>query len=249
MSDVTIAESSTPLAGYGLFAKRFFRKGEIVTISPVLALPTDEVLNLRDSSVLQNYVLVDSESQSHVALLPIGYAGAINHAANASLSYSWCNSDYSMANSSEQSPSLQASLNASTEQMLREQYSRLDLKYVAMRDIEAGEELTIDYGRQWTESWAEYLAETLLFEAEEVHLDSNSDGSYHRKRKGLDDDFTHLKEGEEEYADTDQCEARSAPIFRSFMKAPSDLFPKQWNLPIPSELEEEEKENVRADEL
>jgi len=47
LSDVYVAESrEIALGGYGLFARRAFKKGEIVTVSPVLALPRSEVEEL-----------------------------------------------------------------------------------------------------------------------------------------------------------------------------------------------------------
>ncbi len=53
LSDVYIAESNGTLSGYGVFARRYFKKGEIVTISPVLALPRVEVEEMEHESILQ----------------------------------------------------------------------------------------------------------------------------------------------------------------------------------------------------
>ncbi len=157
ISDVYISESELPLAGHGLFAKRSFEKGEIVTITPLLALPSADIELMQHDSVLQNYCL--SYPGSDIAMFPIGYAGVINHSPSPLLEYHWFDG-WNNANSS-----LNNTLNMPITELLESDYSLLDLKYVATRAISAGEELTVDYGSRWTESWSKYLAELLVFKA------------------------------------------------------------------------------------
>eukprot|EP01033_Poteriospumella_lacustris_P002554 gene2554-1854_t len=78
LSDVMVATSGIAIANHGLHAFRPFRKGELVTVTPVLALPMDIVRDTRDLSVLMNYVW--TEPDSRVGLFPLGHAAMINHA-------------------------------------------------------------------------------------------------------------------------------------------------------------------------
>ena len=213
-----VKQSTYPLAGYGLFAKRSFRAGDIVTISPVLALPAKEVASIRHESVLMNYCLSDEESE--VALLPIGYAAVINHDSNANLRMDWYDgwdgmhthkicSDWQKCQAQEADgevlpasslPRLRA-LSLDTASILHADYSQLDLKYTATRDIKQGEELSIDYGSAWLADWAAYLAKSLSYKA---------------------------RSGPFESGNTDKF---SPPLFRAFIQAPPGLLPPQWKLP------------------
>jgi hypothetical protein len=47
------------------------------------------------------------------------------------------------------------------------QFAQLDLAYVAIENIVAGEELTVDCGEDWMYAWEDYLEETLRWEEEE----------------------------------------------------------------------------------
>jgi len=79
LTDVEIKESTIRNAGNGLFATRDFEVGEVVTVSPVLALPKHVVDDSAVDSVLKNYCF--SREKSELALLPINYGPMINHQA------------------------------------------------------------------------------------------------------------------------------------------------------------------------
>jgi hypothetical protein len=92
LTDIFVTETDLPFAGKGVFASRSFKKGEPVSISPVLVLPR-HVFEGDESkhSVLLNYLITsddvyDSENDSYVntsdvALLPLTQAGMMNHGA------------------------------------------------------------------------------------------------------------------------------------------------------------------------
>lgn len=61
----------------GLFARRPFSKGEIVTISPVLAFPRAVIDSKKYASLLMNYCITSENSE--IAFFPISYAAMINH--------------------------------------------------------------------------------------------------------------------------------------------------------------------------
>lgn len=209
--DVEFQQSSKPLAGTGLFAKRDFKKGEIVTISPILFLPAPEMELITVESVIQNYCI--SAPGSQVALLPIGYAGGINHNADPSVVMDWYDGWKSPdANKAKNMGAdfLRKALEMDTETLLKTEYSPLDLKYTATRDIPKGEEITADYGNAWVEAWAVYLAKTL---------------DYNGKRNfGPFDKIPGISKVKN---------IGDPPLFRQFMAAPPGLLPEQWNIPDP----------------
>jgi len=221
LDHVEFKPSTKPIAGTGLFAKKAFKKGEIVTISPVLALPAPEIELFTVESVIQNYCI--SAPGSQVAILPIGYGAGINHDANASLVMDWYDGWKSTSVAENLgSEFLRKSLELDTGAILSVDYSPLDLKYTATRDIAAGEELTVNYGEVWVEAWAEYLAKSLehnsrrtLSTWEGTGRTGTSAGSRSNTSDG------HGKN------------IGDPPLFRKFMQAPAGLFPEQWNLPDP----------------
>ena len=77
ISDVYVGYSDEPMAGKGLFAGRDFKKGDLVTISPVVLMNITDVIDASFDSVLLNYgySCVDSD----VFVYPLGSAGVINH--------------------------------------------------------------------------------------------------------------------------------------------------------------------------
>lgn len=91
LSDVFVNTSTIPGAGKGLFARRFFQKDELVTVSPVIFLPLDSLVDSINSSVIVNYVLVSSEEEIEIGALPLGYPGLINHASgnDSNIDYLW----------------------------------------------------------------------------------------------------------------------------------------------------------------
>jgi len=154
MSDVAFNHSTTT-AGQGLFAMRAFSKGEIVTISPVLALPRDEVEALGASSVLMNYCI--STPTSVVALFPIGLGALANHDEYPNIEMDWFYWD------EEDVKKKKALLDSAPAQVFNSSFAPFDLKYVALRDIDEGEELFIDFGNAWIHSWSSYLVEHILY--------------------------------------------------------------------------------------
>jgi hypothetical protein len=70
------------IIGKGLFSNKDFKKGDIVTVSPTLLLPKDniEIIGENSNSVLQNYCIA-SPNSSYV-FFPIGYSPLINHGNN-----------------------------------------------------------------------------------------------------------------------------------------------------------------------
>jgi hypothetical protein len=189
-----MGDSELPFAGKGVFAERRFKEGEIVTISPALAMPRFSIAELGESSLLQNYCI--TEDRSAVCLLPIGAAGMINHHENPNAIMEW----YEWPSLATGKIKEQLALNMT--EILSKPYTELYLGYRALRNISQGEELTINYGRAWTNDWSQYLTHLVHF------LELKFKGS-----SEVDVSSLHL------------------PLFRSFIQPPAGMkFPSQWSI-------------------
>eukprot|EP01040_Poterioochromonas_malhamensis_P013521 gene13521-14870_t len=206
MSDVEVAPSFLPpyqinsdtdegvfvSPGYGLFAKRAFKQGELILAVPLLFLPAEVIESLEEhESEIVSYSLY--EEGSRVYLVPMGVGVMMNHyrsltsiidgskgdergegedesrsegAANVNLQWFdfWehfpCATDGSGECSFPRNNvpyALQSMLSKSVEELLEMKMAPLDIGYYAARDIEAGEELLIDYGEGWEEYMREFL--------------------------------------------------------------------------------------------
>lgn len=148
MTHVRADESLIPNAGKGIFAKKAFKKGELIQVSPVLVLPKHEVIAVSDEKcVLINYCI--SRPDSDVALLPINHVGLCNHDIKANAAIEWF-----FWSSKEQSHS---QLDVDPDKLVSATASKLFLGYRATRDIQEGEEITINYGAEWEQEWADYM--------------------------------------------------------------------------------------------
>ena len=159
MSDLYVGESEIPMAGKGVFARRSFRRGDLVSVSPVLILQREMVLRAETSSVLLNYCISSDESQ--LLTLPIGTVGMCNHGGRYDSSvqvrwFDWDSHDHTNKSRWTRTPSFPFD-GVTAESLLNASNAPLYLGYYAVRDIARGEELTIDYGRAWEEQWSLYL--------------------------------------------------------------------------------------------
>ena len=82
LSDISVRASTIPHGGLGVFAEKSFKKGDIVSISPVLTLPRAKLLDPAANTILINYVFSVSDIEG--AFLPIGLAAFVNHDSNKS---------------------------------------------------------------------------------------------------------------------------------------------------------------------
>jgi BarA-like signal transduction histidine kinase len=148
LTDTEIRDSKVPLAGKGLFARKAFAQGDVVAIDPVLALPTAQWPQLNTEMI--NYCI--SKPGSTVGLLPLGVAIMANHrsAPGANAKMDWFDWGHA-ANLSE-------ALELPVKDLLKSKFSRLDIRLVALRDIDPNEEILVDYGSAWIQAWADFVA-------------------------------------------------------------------------------------------
>jgi SET domain-containing protein len=151
LSDITIGPS--PIAGRGVFAARSFRAGDVVAVSPVFILPKHLLESSESNTIMLNYAI--SSTGSDVALVPIGKAGMMNNGGEAASNVEIVWFDWETSTAGGTPPIL---AEYKVDELEAFPYAKLDLAYRAMRDIEEGEELTVFYGAEWEERWAEHAA-------------------------------------------------------------------------------------------
>jgi hypothetical protein len=201
--NLKVAKSTLPFAGRGLFASRNFMKGEIVSISPVLLLPKDEVAELggHSDSVLQNYCIASPDSS--VVLLPLGLGALANHAmagtANMELEVFW----WEFFHPNDDIDKMRK-LKSTLVELSQEKFAQLDIAYRATRNIHEGEEVTYDYGEGWINSWATHLAEVNDW------LVDTAAGAMAKMKGEVGKDLV------------------QRPRFLSYVKAPKNLYLDHW---------------------
>lgn len=153
LSDVSVHESAARGVGQGLYAERSFEAGEVVSISPVLFLSKLTLEEAGPTSLLINYAI--TVPGSDVALLPVGTAGAVNNGGKASsVSLHWYDWNTRTVLYDENLPKPARELNV--DELEAAQFASLDICYVATRDIEEGEELSLYYGKEWAREYRSY---------------------------------------------------------------------------------------------
>lgn len=196
ITDVYVAKSDRALGGFGLYATRDFMKGEIVSISPVLTLPAADIEALESKSVFQNYCIAPHNSS--VALFPIGYSALANHDKDPNMVMEW----YTWPGDTPEK--VKDIFDLPVNDLFAKSFAQLDIAYRATRDIEANTELTIFYGHDWINEWAEHLADQVA--------------------------FYELDDSEQEQLENEDAR----PIFRHFVEPPSSFsWPALWMQPLP----------------
>jgi SET domain len=154
-------KSEIPQAGYGAFATRRMRKGQVVAPIPVAQghrkqMELYDVLNQRDPNskfslggqqLIINYGFGHAES----SLLLFPYSPVVNYLNHNFTSYNaelkWSDLSAQRIGWFEKSP----------DEISKIPELGLVLELVATRDIEAGEEVLIDYGSKWETAWKDHV--------------------------------------------------------------------------------------------
>lgn len=161
LDKIEVGPSYIPGAGRGAKARTNIKSGDIISSSPMIIFNRN-FLHLRDKAEDNGIISVISEQiilnycfghpKSDVLLFPLAPAvNAINHSppnvANAKIEWStfpYHQSELLTTNSSD---------------ILKTKGSGLIIDFIALRDIQLGEEITIDYGADWQNAWDKHVAE------------------------------------------------------------------------------------------
>ena len=156
--------SEIPQAGRGAFATRPLKKDSIVAPLPLLHVAYRKRFDMykRESDItgiknktnivgqqlLLNYCFGHREST--LLLCPYGLLTAlINHGNEPNVKLRW--SDPSR---SAHEPEW---LNKTVTDLVTQKFAVLTMEFVALRDIEKGEEIVVDYGEEWVEAWKKHV--------------------------------------------------------------------------------------------
>lgn len=180
MDHLYVKPSVIPDAGRGVFTERSFRKGSVVTTVPLIHIQDRSVLSMfADSSLcvqqngrscdqrqpqhqqlLLNYCF--GHNQSSLLLCPYGIVSSlINHAPTAKMIDDPNNKKSFAANLkikwSASFTRYPEWFEMSLSEWAGQGNSGLSFEYIALRDIDIGEELMIDYGIDWQQAWNHHI--------------------------------------------------------------------------------------------
>jgi len=158
--------SVIPHAGRGAFAKRSFEEGEYIHIAPLVHIPDRDVLTMyadmldpatyedvRDTSKVTGYQPWLNYCFGHrsSSLLLCPYSSIfINHSKEPNAKIVW-STDPVFHNASilEEPVSIFDNIWS----------TKLSFEYIAIKDINEGDEILIDYGDEWQEAWDKHVVE------------------------------------------------------------------------------------------
>ena len=151
LDNVVPGSSELDQAGRGGFAKRSIKKGSIVAPSPVIPVSRFDLSNDREDEhqLLMNYCF--GHPFSSVLLCQYGSPSAyINHGSGekTNVKLQW---------STKLSSDHEKLTNMTVKEVLTNPDAGLVLEVVAIKDIQAGEEIYLDYGSVWEEAWKGHL--------------------------------------------------------------------------------------------
>mmetsp|Transcript_3776 Transcript_3776/g.7684 ORF Transcript_3776/g.7684 Transcript_3776/m.7684 type:complete len:586 (+) Transcript_3776:276-2033(+) len=172
--------SSIPHAGHGAFATRRIERGGLVAPAPVVHFPHSEYFEMYDvlpglrvnntavrdegkplgKQLLLNYCF--GHPNSTMLLFPYGSGvGYINHhSEDYNAEVRWAR-DFDFFHNKDW-------LNRSLDELKFEWRASLMLEYIALRDIEEGEEVLIDYGKEWSDAWEAHRKDWVPPSAEDL---------------------------------------------------------------------------------
>lgn len=169
---IYVKESTTVPGQYGAFATRSFKKGDVVAPSPLMMIPEKSYLDIyklyflnkridKSQSVLSQQLIMNysfGHSESSLLFYPYGVnVNYINHQSSRggkegeNVKLVWTKAKYHQSEFLEYTPD---NLRVRDDDDV---IFRLGMDIVAMRDIEADEEIFLDYGVEWETKWNDHV--------------------------------------------------------------------------------------------
>jgi hypothetical protein len=165
MDNLRVGASTIPNAGRGAFASRSISKGGLIGASPLLHIPDREVLDMHKLHKLDNgdlarvsdevigqQLLVNycyCHPQSSMLFFPVSSGiNLINHGDEPNAKLVW----------SDHPAHHKAWFALNPMDLVEPENTHLGLlvEVVALRDIEEGEEVFLDYGEHWKQAWSDH---------------------------------------------------------------------------------------------
>lgn len=138
-TNLQVHSSGVSKGGKGTFANRIFKKGDVIEVTPLLALPKTQVHAA--NSFLINYCY--SVNGSDIALLPLTTAAIANHGGgHANMKIEWYTWDHTINTHKD-------AFFKQPHELLLSKSAELFFLYRAIKDISIGEEVTLDYGADY----------------------------------------------------------------------------------------------------
>jgi SET domain len=168
---LTIRKSTIPQAGRGAFAYRTLPKGTKVAQLPMI--------HISDRAILTMYNFVNIQGEQQISYLPSKGAGVMGKQLLLNYCYghqhstillcpygpltNYVNHNQTRANVKlvwgrvESGNHMPAYLEKPIEELIVDKTAKLAMELVAIRDIEEGEEILLDYGNEWEEAWTKHI--------------------------------------------------------------------------------------------
>jgi len=155
-------QSTIIQAGRGAFATRSLSKGDVIAPLPLIHMDKKKLAMYKEvthgsgyerehDQLLLNYCY--GHPNSTLVMFPYSpITNFVNHNFNHSAinaEVRWSKSKYHKAHW----------LNMTVDEIISEPYAGLMLEFVALRDIDEGEEIFINYGQEWESAWEKHVAE------------------------------------------------------------------------------------------
>lgn len=177
LDNIKIDRSILPHAGNGAKARRALSKGDIISPMPLLQIKNQSVLHTHkvytqtdgtfaqslneivSSQILLNYCF--GHVDSSLLLLPTTNGFLANHCSDS------CKEPNAEIRWGEDETT-QMWLNMSLDEIAKQHSRGLSLELVATKEIGVGEEIFIDYGKEWTDAWSVHLESRKQLDDEKV---------------------------------------------------------------------------------
>ena len=172
MDHLFMGSSTIPYAGRGAFARRRIQAGGLVSPAPLIQIPKKDVMNMHEvhkASVSRKKKPIFYRTNDEV----IGKQLLLNYCfghPESSMLFFPSGSLTSLINHSAERPNVKMQFsnherhnkdwyNVAPEQLIDDKHYKLGLMMdvVALRDIEEGEEILMDYGPEWQAAWVAHV--------------------------------------------------------------------------------------------
>ena len=185
LDNMVVKDSTLPLAGRGVFATRSLKKGELISRSPLLHAPRDNIELTNDTfrderrksieadlmrynysdmaassiddlssqrMLILNYMIGNPEAKDALLGIPTTAAAYMNHHSDnlkRNVEVMWTEDEQTSANLLRPISWFQESDQS--------YFALISVDFVATRDIQRGEEMFVNYGREWEAAWQAHL--------------------------------------------------------------------------------------------